>query len=943
MKSERIPSQGEQQSAELRGGTQGVEAEVQRLLNGGKCKQAVELAKTHYKQLDTAESRHLLVQAYLAHIAEFQHKGMAEEAQTLLSLVLQRFPSERQQLEKVEVVAAATAGRLADLLRPLTSEQTSPETRSLIEAAVRRHVRDLPALAACGALPPEHPLRLGAAAIWRAFLAVTSGPVTDAEIELPELSRRSPLAAWKMLIRAIFAYYRHDDPGCLRALDAIPADAAIANIAAALRAMAEGKKPAAGVAAALFNRVVSADQGLLAAITQLESAYDSYDLSHLHGSIRHAVRACAQSRPELLDRFRQHISMGCFLRDVPFAAVVPVLGITVKNAYFWRLLARASESRGFESGAAMYWERFLRHAVDEQMFAESSMEAATVWLHIAELLSRLSPSEIGAAWAAWTTSGTIVEYYNNQPKEIAALRPKSVEQLANDLLEPGRPFQRAAAIRPELEVFQQWWNWAEKFDLPAKQMEDIALQWNRSRPRDARPLVILSALAEQRNALSLALKRLGDAEAIDPMNHQVRQARVRVTLSIAWRHFADAKSHLVEKDLADLAAMPGMNEGDRGAVLESMRGAWHALRGDHAAAAAALNSVIDRMGEIAAPVLHESIRKMAKLIDEKEPLAVLRIDDAPPIEFVLASARVLRIAHDLKLKLWQPTAWTPLVGEVLRQRPCPLNDSDLLVLGREAASQSQWEIAYAGSSAGLERSASPASIARFLLLRARTLHASWHTPRTTQCLRAALELARQAHDDELIRDVFAAIDRDPFTRRIIAGSRNGQGMAEEVLQLVLKTEQRATSFPRSPSDSDSFVVEAAEPEMRGLFGAFNDDSDWDSEDEEGDYFHDDDDDDDEEAGLFDLGASPPSAAPFEVHPPPKINPRGQPTRGGGAEPDNFLPDPTKIIESMANAMGHKVSPAELRAMADELRNAIGGGGIPGRGTGGQSKRKKRRR
>ena len=46
----------------------------------------------------------------------------------------------------------------------------------------------------------------------------------------------------------------------------------------------------------------------------------------------------------------------------------------------------------------------------------------------------------------------------------------------------------------------------------------------------------------------------------------MRQAHVRLTLSIAWRHFADRKPHLVEKDLAELAAMPGMAEGDRAAA-----------------------------------------------------------------------------------------------------------------------------------------------------------------------------------------------------------------------------------------------------------------------------------------------------------------------------------------------------------------------------------------
>jgi hypothetical protein len=909
MRRERIPTDNQGQAGGSNRASQDIEGEVQRLLAAGKCKQAVELAKEQHKREATAQTQQLLVQAYVARIAQFQSKGMDQEARTLLTLVQQRFPSERHQLAAMEIRAAATDGRIHDLLRPLASDPTPPEIRLAIESAVTRHLTDLPALAACEVLPGNHPLRVGAAGVWRALMGVTSGPVGDADIELPEISRRSPLAPWKMLVRAIAAYYRHNDAACRRAIDAIPADASVAHAASAVRSLLDEKKPASGIGAAIYSRVLGDDQALLLTMKRLEGRYEYYDQSRLENCIRDTVRACSKARPELTDRLRTHISIACFVADVPSSAVASAMGHATRNAYFWRLLARATESRGPEAHASMFWERFLRHAAHEQMFGESSMEAAAVWLHIAELLGRLTLDELDEAQAFFEKSQTFSDYYRNQSREIAAVWTGSDASLANDLLSPGRPFQRAASIRPDAEVFQLWWRWAEKVDLPPKGKEDIALEWRRGRPRDSQPLLILSGLAETRNALSLALKRLGEAEAIDPLSQQVRQARVRLTLSIAWRHFADRKPHLVESDLAELAAMPSMGEGDRAAALESLRAAWHELRGDQIAQAASARAVCERLGAIAGPVLIQSISRMAMLA-EKTSAIWLPDDSMPAMEIVLASARLLRLGEDLRLKLWLPVAWTSLAAEVFRQRPCPLSDSDLLALGRAAVRQSQYAHAYASSSAGMARTSTPGNTARFLLLRARSLTASWHRPRTTQCLRAALELARQAHDDELLADVFATIDRDPFSRRIISGARNGQGMAEDVLAQVLQSERDAAEFPDTPSDVDAFVVAAAEPENRRRFGGL--DMDWDDEDENDEGGFEDDDDEAFEPGLFDVSPAQ-TASNFSVADlPPEILDDMQ-----RAIENRQLP-----IQTLCRAAGMKFDQEQMQMMAELLQRRL---------------------
>ena len=123
----------------------------------------------------------------------------------------------------------------------------------------------------------------------------------------------------------------------------------------------------------------------------------------------------------------------------------------------------------------------------------------------------------------------------------------------------------------------------------------------------------LSHLAESRGSLKLALKHLAAAEAMDAMSPQVRKERLRLTLGIAWGHFKDKKPNLVEKDLAELEAMPAMSEGDRPALLTAMRATNHALSGAAIAARQTYQDLVQRVGLLLATCIMESVRKTSRL------------------------------------------------------------------------------------------------------------------------------------------------------------------------------------------------------------------------------------------------------------------------------------------------------------------------------------------
>jgi hypothetical protein len=922
------------------------EAEVRRLLAADKCKQAVELAKEIHKKQNTPESRRLLVEAYIARIAQFQAKGMPKEAQTILDLIKERFPEERHLLGGAEVRAAAAVGRLDDLLRPLASDDIPAETRTLIETTIARHITDLPGIAACEVLPESHPLRTGAAAVWKAFIAVTTGPVTDEQIALPDISRRCPLAAWKLVIRAIVLFYRKNDADCRRTLDSIPADSAVAPVVAAVRVLVDGVKPTAGISAVLYSRVLAEDTQLRMALERVERYMGGDDTDRLVGAIQGAVAECAQTRPELLERVRQHIAVVAAVAHVPTTVVERATGFFPRNASYWRLFAVAFEPDPLRGLAAMAWERFLRHAIAEGRFGESSAEAAGVWMHITAGLALLPLEKLERQRKRLSGMSLFTDSYQNQPPEIARLAPKSDKALADLVLEPGRWFLEATKIRPEAKLFQGWLNWAGSVGLSDKQTEGIAQHWHKGLPRDVKPLVLLSSMAESRKAFALALKRLDEAERIDPMNQSVRQARVRLLMAVAWRHFADKKPHLVEKDLADLALLPAMNEGDRSAVLESMRGAMHALRKDDAAGAASRAIVAEKMGDLAGPVVFESIKIMARQQTIKG-LGVPGKTTATPLEIVRAQARTIRLADDLRLQIYRPHDWASAAGKIFKERPSPLTAAEIILLGRGAVSMGNRALAYAATAAGLSRNESASVTARLLLLRSLSFPRYGAENRKTQCMRGALELARQANDEGLIKEVLHEIDLEANTRFSLFNDDKGPGrpIGPEVLQWVLEQEMKATKYPVKQWDIDQFVVPDAVETERNIFGGFgpdfghddyDDDELYDDDDDDGDY----DDDDtpvgseyDDEGGEDDDAGSP---IPGDIGPEDLEQMKEIIRQMGAISPEELANNPDKMIEAMSKVLGKKLNALERALVASQIKKLIAGGiagGLPGKKNG----------
>jgi hypothetical protein len=286
------------------------ETSIRQLIAHGKSKTALDRAKDLHKSLGSAASEALLIDAYAARIQALLDQNLTLEGKSLLELVRGRYPAAKARLDALSATSAARAGALDELLGPLADPEVGAECRAAIEQAVQNTVADLAALAACPALPQDHDLRVAAAALDRAFAAAASGAVTDEEIALPEVSRRSPLGPWKLLVRAIAHFYRGEDDSCREYLSAIKPESAAARPIPAMHSML-GLKPArplTPVEAALVSRTIENAATLRSELEKLDSAFaDEAGESHIFKLVRSAMQECRRSAPEQVETLKRLI------------------------------------------------------------------------------------------------------------------------------------------------------------------------------------------------------------------------------------------------------------------------------------------------------------------------------------------------------------------------------------------------------------------------------------------------------------------------------------------------------------------------------------------------------------------------------------------------------------------------------------------------------------
>ena len=802
------------------------EASVRQLIAEGKSRTALENAKSFHKAQNTHASESLLLDAYMARIRSLSEQNMAPEAKSLIDLVRDRFPSAKQRLDGLSAASAARGSELEELLRPLNDPQLDAARRAAIEQIVQTQVANLTALAGCSALPPEHSLRRAAAALDVALTLVTSGPVTDEQIALPEVSHRSPLAPWKVLIRAIAHLYRGEPEACRESLALIKPESVPARLIPAMHAMV-GVKPAGALKpaeAALVSHTTVELSGLRRALVDLDRALSEFeeeddDESRVIKMVRAAVRECQRSAPGRLEQLKQIVYIRASLAYLDLERLTVALeGAPRQDAAFLRTYARALETSGDADdvvGACEVWEHFREAAVREGCFAANSVESATLHLHMAEILGRLPDGMLEEA------------------RRYGGPGPK---QLGDDsyYLFPGKLFARACVLDPHSDAFSRWMRWARE-EQSVSAAEDVARHWNKILPGDLEPLLYLMKEAENRNAFPTALSYLEKAERVDPVHSEVRAARLKLLAAAAMRHLQQKKPHLAVEKIAAMEALPESRQGDRMAFVLAMRH-LASLTSPYQAPNPKTRLELENTfgGAIAAGCLLSAIASVAKRqnLIHLDRVALLSRGELASIP--AAVAKVLALTKGLGIVGFSlPIEYFAAAEAQFAGVRDTLDVNQLRWLAEVGAATGRLQLAWAASGAGLKRG-DEAVTGRLLLMRASAVPRS-NPKRAFAIAGAAAEFGRLHHQTDVVDEALHAI-RNP---------RNGETItltitqAREVVRRELKSPDFPTAFKPGPDYDDLLELEYCQcPECRRQRG---DTSGRSGDDYDDDYLDNDDD------------------------------------------------------------------------------------------------------
>jgi tetratricopeptide (TPR) repeat protein len=809
------------------------ETEIQRireLIAGRHSKAALGLAKDLHKRAATAETETLLLDAYQCRIEDMLRLGMAVEAKVLLEMVGQRFPSSRSRMMDLHREIAVVDGRLEEIVAPLADGNLSPEVRDRIETFVRQRVYDLTALASVSSLPREHSLRQGASVLAAAFQTVTTGPVDDGVVALSQVSRRSALAPWKALIRAIASFYRREDDDCKKWLRLVPEDSAPARLIRPLMAML-GTGATSEFSAAeqrLVSTVGAVSGSLRPALAVLEKTLTAKKHKPLLEAARTAVTVCGQCYPEIRERLRQHIVIRSLAHGVSRAEICSAIGAPRENAYFSRLLACSVERhRDADSSAEalFHWEYFRRAALQEKRFVAGSLEDGVLSLHMAKIAERLPSDDLDD-----------LDDFEYTP---LLRRDRSSGGLGDeDLRSPEMLYERACRADPHPEAFHAWLQWADRH-RSWRDADRVAELWRQALPRDTRPALYLMESAEKRGAYQKSLQHLERAEELDRLNPEVRRAKLRLLLSAAIRHLRQGKTRLVVAENEHIEALPEVRAGEIASLATVLRLLCAVLENDRIAMPEQNQRLQTMLGSaVAAFVLTNGLAQTANMGDKVE-LPSLELSRFSALELLTGTARSLALGDWAGLALPLPLGWERDLLAALDQPDCPTDVTQILVLGESAFRSGAMKLAYALSAVGLAQGGADA---RFLFLRGRVLPPG-QDQRREGCFLAALELARRDRNLDLagkILDRVRGNDGFYWGADFLGDPATINGpVAPDLLSEILKEEREENEFPvpgrrrppkyvakLGPKDCDCPSCRAERGETTSDGGEEDDGDDW---------------------------------------------------------------------------------------------------------------------
>lgn len=736
------------------------EQKIHLLIENGNSKSALDMAKQLAKERprEDPEAQLLLSEAYLARIEGLCASNLLQEAQALAGVARSRCSFSAEMEERVKV-ALAQHGCIDALLAPLNDPELSVEKRREIEEKLRASLGDPQLLAECEVLAADHPLRVEARALTVALKSVTTGEVSEVETALPEISRKSPLAPWKSLVRAIGAFYKQDDANCRRHLSMLNQGSPAAYFAVSMLAYLDRERGDLPEVEALWNQVEGNMEELHQALSSLDRTlehcyHDKPMRKKSLAAVSRCMEICRRTRPELVEHLSRRIAVYVFRFLLPGEAMqVSIIGKFPLNAHFWRecLLNYFRTPKMIHYRIICAWECLRRHGLAEGIILPDSIKMGQLHWSLATFLLSLPEEELeDFEWNYKRAMDERLECYEIQPGEYVK-QAESIPMMSQaEMFDIKGHIEKACRLAPEREKFRIWKAHLDNNGLIGDQ-EWAAQVWMEVLPDDPEPCLWQSQSAEERKAFNKALGWLEQAEERDRLNPEVRRARLRLTISIAWRHVQPGKAHLLKKDLSSLGALVE-NEPVAKIWLAFFRLAWSCLaeKGKETEEGY-LESLRKETGNpVAAACLAAGLFQKNHLALWMPSIISADIKSASPEKLLEGVAQAEALMQQANFFLKSPPDLEKKLNVAVKKASSA--PKTLVLLAQAAIRWQNRNLAFLTTQKGLAMGGP--TLARFLLLRAQCLSFGYLKVRQKEVTEVALALARQNHQKELADEAY---------------------------------------------------------------------------------------------------------------------------------------------------------------------------------------------
>ena len=614
---------------------------------------------------------------------------------------------------------------------------------------------------------------------------------------LAQMSRRSPLAPWCFFVRALDAYYHFEDARAKAFLDRIPDGIALSPAKTVLISKLNGRhkpdtlssKPTRDLWKALTQ------EGPRTAWFDLMRTIETENPRAIRAKVRQTLQADWLASPYKMRAATQSIREKMFDAAFCDSEIERELIHTIKMQWGEKgeLITALDAQRIYGRVEPFEAAEFLELLDEKWEKSLSKKERAMILAQAAELYK-------------------VDEVHYSRPFSFFDSPPEMDHEDSINV------YKKVCRLDPRPEYFRPLLTLLREDGRKLKEIESLLTKWCKTNPTDCEPWIHLFEDAEKRGALQKSLKFLEEAERLDRLNQNVRDARHRLVWQMALKHFKQKKFHLVERDLNHIRSneIPPVKQ----ALFNGLERFLLLCQDESDPGAGESHPVFDAI--LLRHLNNLSNAGLDKKLDCAAPLGDL--DEGSKLQAYYDLREALETVRDTP---YMSSKWfEQFPGWIAEARG--LTDDLLLRISKTILTNGIPEVVIAATARGLEKDTS--RIRDYLFYRALALwkdnpYEEWDVE---ECLRAVVTLCRARGDYELERqaiDALQNIRRHQLSVRIFEEEESGELELElepEELSRVIQRE-RERFKPLSPQEkrrAEKARMKKAGKELLKLVRAF---------------------------------------------------------------------------------------------------------------------------